>query len=66
MANENRYTIIEMNEQFLVDQQDNLMHNRAAGVQIERVNPKSWVIQDHKGWRGWNPHTGTYFDEKIE
>ena len=63
----NQYTITELNQQFLLDNQHNLIRNRVAGAQNPtQVDPRNWIVKNHRGWKGWNPHTNSYFAQNIE
>jgi hypothetical protein len=64
---DNQYTITELNQQFLLDQQHDLLRNRVLGAQNPtQVDPRNWIVKNHKGWKGWNPYINSYFEQNIE
>ena len=64
---DNQFTITELNQQFILDRQADLLQNRVLGGQNPTpVEPRNWIVKNHKGWKGWNPYTNSYFEQNIE
>ena len=47
-----QFTITELNQEFLLDQQHDLLRNRVLDAQNPTaVDPRNWIVKNHKGWK---------------
>jgi hypothetical protein len=57
----------ELNQQYARERRNNQIRNQVIGApQPILIDPKEYVIKSRSGWRGYDTHSASYFENCIQ